>query len=349
MFQTRHKATLPLLLLVLVFALATSFLFGSVTRAAASSGPDFSISASPTSQTIERGGTAHYGIHIQALNGFNGTVNLTFTGRPNHDSGSISPASVTGTGDATFSMHSAGHQSALGTFTLTVIGTSGSLQHTVQVTYQVTPVPDFRLLSDSFTQTVKPGGSTIYNLRVDTLTGFTQPITLSITGLPAHATASLTVGTVNVPGNSVLTIATTAQTPSGSFTLTVLGTSSTVSHTLDLIFEVIPPNSDFSLSASPRSQTVSISEGVNAVYSIHVAAKNGFIGTVNFTATGAGAPPIDLGFENPNTLGQTVTGSGDIDFLFDPAQTAPGTYTLTITATSGPVQHTITVTVTVVP
>ncbi len=346
MFQTRFKTTLTLILLAL--GLAASFFIGPLPRAAASSGPDFSISANPTSQTIQRGGTAVYNIHIQALNGFNGVVTLTDKDPFSKTVASFSSTTVAGSGDVQFSVFSNGHQTPIGTATLTVIGTSGSLQHSVQVSLTVVPVPDFRLLSDTFTQTVKPGGTTVYNLRVDTITGFTHPVTLSITGLPAHTTASFSAGTVNVPGNSVLTIATTGQTPSGSFTLTVLGTSSTVSHTLDLIFEVIPPNSDFSLSVSPASQTISISEGINAVYSIHVAAKNGFIGTVNFTATGAGAPPIDLGFENPDTLTQTVTGSGNIDFLFDPAQTAPGTYTLTVTATSGPLQHTITVSVTVV-
>ncbi len=337
MFQTRLRTTLMLLLMA--FVLATSFFIGPVVKAAASSGPDFSISANPTSRTIERGQTAVYAIHIQALNGFNGTVNLTVTGVPNHDSGFFTNASVTGTGDTELDVHSAGHQSPIGTSTLTITGTSGSLQHAIQVTYQVVPVPDFFLFSDVFTATVKPGGTGVYHLQVKTITGFTHPVTLSISGLPAHSTASFSASTVNVPGSSELDIATDAQTPIGSFALTLLGTSSTVSHTFDLTLEVIPPNSDFSISVSPKSQTISKAEGINAVYTVHVTAKNGFIGTVNFT------PETFMASFDPSS----VTTSGDTDFLFNAANSPLGTFTLTITATSGPLQHTIQVTCTVVP
>lgn len=335
MFQTRLRTTLTFLLMA--FALTASFFIGPVSRVAASSGPDFSISANPTSRTIERGQTAVYAIHIQALNGFNGTVNLTVTGVPNHDSGFFTNASVTGTGDTELDVHSAGHQSPIGTATLTVTGTSGSLQHAIQVTYKVIPVPDFTLFSSPFTATVKPGGTAVYQLQVNTITGFTNPVTLSVTGLPANATASFTATTVNVPGTSELDIHTTTQTPTGSFPLTLQGTSSTVSHTLALTLEVIPPNSDFSLSVSPTSQSISKAEGINAVYTVHVTAKNGFIGTVNFT------PEDSTAFFNP----ESVTTSGDVDFIFNPANSPLGTVTLTITATSGPVQHTIQVTCTV--
>jgi hypothetical protein len=115
------------------------------TTASAVTSGDFSLSANPTAQTVKRGGTAVYQIHVEALNGFTNTVTLTFTGRPNHDSGIftdtsgklLSPATVAGSGDLLFDMRSPGHQSAIGTFTITIIGTSGSLQHTIPVQFTV--------------------------------------------------------------------------------------------------------------------------------------------------------------------------------------------------------------------
>ena len=115
------------------------------TTASAVTNGDFSLSANPTAQTVHRGGTAVYQIHVEALNSFTDTVTLTFTGRPNHDSGIftdtsgnlLSPATVTGSGDLLFDMRSPGHQSAIGTFTITIIGTSGSLQHTIPVQFTV--------------------------------------------------------------------------------------------------------------------------------------------------------------------------------------------------------------------
>lgn len=349
MLRTCLKTTLTLLLLT--FGLAASFLIGPAHRAVASSGPDFTISANPTSQTIERGGTAVYDIHIGALNGFTGTVTLTdtdpfaktvpfFTDLSGNEI--FPPVTINGSGDLLFKVFSNGHQTPIGTATLTVTGTSGSLQHSVQVSLTVVPVPDFTLFSSPFTQTVKPGGTAVYQLQVKTTTGFPDPVSLSVTGLPANTTASFSPGTVNVPGSSEMDIHTNTHTPTGSFSITLVGTSTSVTHTLALTLEVIPPNSDFSISVSPSSQTISRSEGVNAVYTVHVSAKNGFIGTVVFTTTGA--PSGVIAFFNPDS----VTTSGDVDFLYDAPQSPLGTFTLTITATSGPLQHTLTVTVTVV-
>lgn len=333
MFQTRLKTTLMLLLMA--FALATSFLIGPVHALAAS--PDFSLSASPSSRTVERGQDALYTIQVSALNGFAGTVNLTVTGVPNHDFGDFSNPSVTGTGTSQLDVHANRTESPLGTFTLSVTGTSGGLQHTIPVTLTVIPVPDFTLFSNPFTGTVKPGGTAVYQLQVTTTSNFVGTVNLSVTGLPANATASFTVGSVNVPGNSELDIHTTTQTPTGSFPISLVGTSSTLSHTLALTLEVIPSNSDFTISVSPTSQTISKSLGENAVYTVHITAKNGFNGTVNFT------PETFMAFFDP----ESVTTSGDVDFLFNAANSSLGTFTLTITATSGPIQHTIQVTCTV--
>jgi hypothetical protein len=346
----RARFTSILTICLVIVALVASSHLRPVSQAHASSAPDFTISASPASRTIERGGTAVYAIHIGAVNGFAGTVTLTdtdpfrktvpfFTDLSGNEI--FPPVTVNGSGDLLFKVFSNGHQTPIGTATLTVTGTSGSLQHSVQVSLTVVPVPDFFLFSTPFTQTVEPGGTAVYQLQVKTITGFPNPVSLTVTGLPANTSASITPGTVNVPGNAELDIHTSAQTPAGSFSLTLVGTS-TVTRTLGLVLEVLPPNSDFSISVSPTSQTIHRSDGVNAVYVVHVTAKNGFIGTVVFTATGA--PADGLAFFNPDS----VTTSGDVDFLYDAAQSPLGTFTLTIIATSGPLQHTIQVTCQVV-
>jgi hypothetical protein len=347
MFRTRFTSILTVCFVIAALVASVN----PLSQARASSTPDFTVSANPTSQTIERGGTAVYTIHVGAVNGFTGTVTLTdtdpfaktvpfFTDLSGNQI--FPPVTVNGSGDLLFKVLSNGHETPTGTATLTVTGTSGSLQHSVQVSLTVVPVPDFFLFSTPFTQTVKPGGTAVYQLQVKTTTGFPNPVSLSITGLPANTSASFTPGTVNVPGNSELDIHTNAQTPVGSFPLTLTGTSTTVTHTLGLTLEVIPPNSDFSISVSPTSQTIRKSQGVNAVYAVHVTAQNGFIGTVVFTATGA--PADGLAFFNPGS----VTTSGDVNFLYDAAQSPLGTFTLTIIATSGPLQHTIQVTCQVV-
>jgi len=321
---------------------------------------DFTISASPTSATIERGGTAVYRIHIGAVNGFNGTVTLTdadpfpktvpfFTDLAGNEI--FPPVTVNGSGDLLFKVFSNGHQTPVETQTLTVTGTSGSLTHSVNVSLSVTFDPDFELFSTPFTATVEPGGTAVYQLQVKPFPVFSNAVNLSVSGLPAHASATITPAQVNPGGSATMDVVTTTQTPTGSFALTLTGTAPTVdpngvpttlTHTLALTLEVIPPNSDFSISVRPTSQTIQKSQGVNAVYTVNVTAKNGFIGTVVFTASGA--PDNSLAFFNPDS----VTTSGSVDFLYDAAASPLGTFTLTIIATSGPLQHTIKVTCTVV-
>jgi hypothetical protein len=78
---------------------STSIVLTEVIAAAAS---DFTITASPTSQTVLPGGAAQYTISIASVNGtFPGSVSLAVTGLPSGASGSFTPASVTpGSGSA---------------------------------------------------------------------------------------------------------------------------------------------------------------------------------------------------------------------------------------------------------
>ena len=57
----------------------------------------FSVSASPASRSIARGGSTTYSVTITRAAPFTGTVNLTLAGLPNKASGSFSPVSVTAT------------------------------------------------------------------------------------------------------------------------------------------------------------------------------------------------------------------------------------------------------------
>ena len=101
--------------------------------------PDFSISASPASQTVTAGSNTTYTATIGALNGFGGTVSLTVSGLPTGATASYNPASVTGSGSSTLTVTTTNTTPA-GTNTLTLTGTSGSLVHSATVTLVVNGV-----------------------------------------------------------------------------------------------------------------------------------------------------------------------------------------------------------------
>jgi hypothetical protein len=105
---------------------------------------DFAISASPTSLTIPRGGSASSTISLSSLAGFAGTISLSTTVSPSVGHGpvaTLSPTSITlssgGTGSSSLTVSTARH-TPTGTYTVTVTGTSGNVSHSVTVTVTVT-------------------------------------------------------------------------------------------------------------------------------------------------------------------------------------------------------------------
>lgn len=110
----------------------------TLTVTAASSG-DFSISATPSSQSVRRGSAAHYTATVTALNGFSGTVNLSLTGCPPSSTCSFSPNPVGPTYPANSTLTvSTSRNTRTGTYPLTITGTSGALHHSASVSLTVT-------------------------------------------------------------------------------------------------------------------------------------------------------------------------------------------------------------------
>jgi len=103
-------------------------------------GPDFSINASPTSQSVGAGSTASFTLTLNAFGGFSGTVSLSVTsGAPPGVTCTITPSTIsTFPGTATLSVPTLITTS--GTYSIVVTGTcaSPSITHTVTVTLTVT-------------------------------------------------------------------------------------------------------------------------------------------------------------------------------------------------------------------
>jgi hypothetical protein len=97
------------------------------------SNQDFSISASPSSVSIARGNSGSYTVSIAAMQGFTGSVSLQVTGVPNRVTATFNPVTVNGLGSSVLKLQ-AGRKSRVGTYNLTITGTSGSLVHSTTVT-----------------------------------------------------------------------------------------------------------------------------------------------------------------------------------------------------------------------
>ncbi|MBF5033226.1 M28 family peptidase [Micromonospora sp. ANENR4] len=97
---------------------------------------DFSVSVSPTSGSVARGGSTTATVSTATTAGSAQTVALSASGAPSGVSVSFSPSSVTSGGSATMTV-TASSTATTGTFTLTVTGT-GSATRTASYTITVT-------------------------------------------------------------------------------------------------------------------------------------------------------------------------------------------------------------------
>jgi hypothetical protein len=106
---------------------------------------------------------------------------------------------------------------------------------TTGVSFIVTS-PDFSLSASPTTQTIRPGGSTTYTVTVTPSGGFAGNVGLSVSGLPAGATATFNPSSTS--STSTLTVQTSSNSKPGMVTLTITGTSGNLSHTATVTLQL---------------------------------------------------------------------------------------------------------------
>jgi subtilase family serine protease len=199
--------------------------------------PDFSISASTSSLTINAGTGGTSTITVQSLNTFSGTVGLTVSG-PTSWTLSVNPASLTvgsgGSATSTLSITVPTGTSA-GTYTVTANGTSGSLSHLTSVTVTVpAPVkPDFSISASPNALTIRRGATGTSTITIKSLNTFSGTVSLTVTG-PSGWTLSLSPSSVTVSSagsaSATLSIKVPTNASRGTYTVTIKGTSGSLTH-----------------------------------------------------------------------------------------------------------------------
>jgi hypothetical protein len=112
--------------------------------------PGFSVSASPTSVSVQQGTNATSTVTVTSQNGFNSATTLSASGLPSGVTGAFSTNPVTppANGSATSTLtFTASSSATVGTSTVTVTGTSGTVTHTATITLTVT-APSTQLIQN---------------------------------------------------------------------------------------------------------------------------------------------------------------------------------------------------------
>jgi PKD repeat protein len=124
---------------------------------------------------------------------------------------------------------------------LTVSNSSGTDTATQSNYITVTPPPpDFTLSASPANVAVVRGNTARYTISITPTNGFTGPVSLSVSGLPADSTATFSRNPVDVPSSlsSTLSVATTSTTKTGGATLTISGISGSLTHSVTVSLQV---------------------------------------------------------------------------------------------------------------
>ncbi|HEX4965760.1 MAG TPA: choice-of-anchor D domain-containing protein [Thermoanaerobaculia bacterium] len=297
--------------------------------------PDFSLWSAPDSQTVPPGGSNSYTVSTLAENAFGGSVTLSASGLPAGVTATFSPNPITPAVSATMTLH-ASSTAVPGDYVFTVTGTSGTLTHTTAVNVVVGPA-SFALLGAPVSQTLNAGQSTTFVVSSQAIAGFSGNVALTASA-PAGITTSFSPTSISGTSSSTLTVTVSSSVAAGTYPVTITGANGTLteSETVTVVVSAAP----FFLSVSPPTRAVI--GGESAVWTVSSTPLGGFNGAValsiDVSPLGGSGTPARFG---PATIAGSGTSTLTLDTLF--GATPSGSYTLTITGTSGSQHATTTV------
>jgi pseudomonalisin len=306
--------------------------------------PDFTLSASPTSQSVIQGNSTSYSAIVTAQNGYTGTVSFTVSGLPAGASLTPAPASVTNSGTSTITILTT-TATPVGNYPLTITASDGVLSHIASVTLIVTSnaPADFTLTATPSSQTVTAGINVGYQINVGSVAGFNGLVNLSVGVSPAVVggpVASINPSSINGSGLAALSVTTGTTTPAGTYIFTISGSSGGLLHSATVTLVVNAQGTgDFSISSS---NIFTVKRGQTGSLPITIIGQAGFSGTVTFSVSGLPSP-LTAAFSPAS-----VTGSGTSSMTVTVGnQQKQGTFQILITGTSGSATHSTTVNFTI--
>jgi hypothetical protein len=189
---------------------------------------DFSVSPSPTSQTVAAGQAASYTVTVARTNGFSSTVAFSISGLPAGTTATFTPSSLDTTANSITLKLQTSTSTPAGTYTPTISATGANVTHTASITLVVRTAqsPDFTIAAAPAGQTVPLGADAQYAININRSGGFTGPVSFAVSGLPSKATASFGPLSPVAGSTTTLTVSTPSNGSTGVSTLSLVATAS---------------------------------------------------------------------------------------------------------------------------
>jgi len=198
----------------------------------------YELTANPASVTVPQGGSAAYTITVSSFGEFNLPVTLGVTGLPAGTTHNFSPPApqppAGGTAQSTLNV-AVGLSTPAGSYPLNVTGidtSSPPIQRWVIVTLNVIAAPaDFNVCVSPNSLTINVTESKTAIVTVTSIGTFNQNVTLNVTGLPAHVTATFDPPApkplAGSTANSIMRINVGADAINGTYHLVIIGSNGT--------------------------------------------------------------------------------------------------------------------------
>ena len=189
--------------------------------------PDFSVTAAPTSASMQPGATAKRVVTLAPWNGFSGALSLSTSVSPATGLTSTvsAPSMMLGASLGTVTLKLVAHTAGL--YKVTIRASRGGLVHKTVLTISVN---DFSIAVSPAKASVHRGKPVHYTVTLKPVGAFKGPVTLSVTGLRAHSVVTYAHNPAPAASSQLITISTSTLDPRGLLTLHVQGVSGAIHH-----------------------------------------------------------------------------------------------------------------------
>jgi hypothetical protein len=203
--------------------------------------------------------------------------------------------------------------------------------------------PSFSIVASPGSVSVQQGSNGSLSISTSALNGFNNAVALSVSGLPANVTPTFTPASITAPGtgSSTLNFAVGATAATGTYSLTVTGTGGGVTKTTPVTLTITASTAvNFTIGANPSSITALL-KGGGGTTTISAAVLQG-APTIALSASGM-PKNVTVSF-SPTTITGSSTSQMTVKAV---GKATAGTFTLVVTGSSGGLNKTTPVSVTV--